>query len=371
MNEDKASRYHRLRRRTSVLGAAATTAALLLFFVSGGSAVWRTFAARAAGGSSLWLVACYVVPPFLAGELLHLPFAFHAGVVLERRYGLSTESTAHWWIDRLRETFVGLALVLPAAGLVSTLLRWSPGNWWIWAGASFFVLLVLLAYLAPVVLLPLFYECTPLQREALVARLDRLAQRSGATLQGVFEWRLGDRTRKANAVLAGIGATRRILVSDTLLGEYSDDEIEVILAHELGHHVHHDIWTALVLEGVLLVAGLWVTDRVLAAMVGVAGVTDKADIAALPVALLSTGVVSLLLMPLVHACSRAHERRADRFALDATRNPAAFISAMRRLGAQHLAEDRPSRLVEMLFHSHPPLSSRISAAEAWAVPDRV
>jgi STE24 endopeptidase len=217
-----------------------------------------------------------------------------------------------------------------------------------------------------VLLLPLFYEFKPLQREALAARLVTLADRAGARVFGVFEWRLSDRTKKANAALTGLGRTRRILLSDTLLAGHSDDEIEVILAHELAHHVHRDIWSAIALETALIVIGFFVGDRVLSAFSTSFGLAGKQDIAALPLLLLAMGGVSLLLMPVANARSRAHERRADRYALTMTGNAAAFITAMKRLAAQNLAEQQPSRLVELLFHSHPSTSARIAAAEAWA-----
>jgi STE24 endopeptidase len=244
-------------------------------------------------------------------------------------------------------------------------LRWSPTAWWLFSAASLALLQVVLAQLAPVLLLPLFYTFKPLDRPALVERLVALAERAGARVLGVFEWRMSDRTRKANAALAGIGRTRRILLSDTLLAEHSDDEIEVILAHELAHHVHHDIWTAIALEAALLTLGFYLADRALDAAAGRFGIAAKDDVAALPLLLLAGGAVSLALLPVANALSRAHERRADRYALDMTRNAAAFTSAMKRLGAQNLAEEQPSRLVELLFYSHPPMADRLEAARAW------
>ena len=167
-----------------------------------------------------------------------------------------------------------------------------------------------------------------------------------------------------DAALAGLGRTRRILLSDTLLADYSDDEIEVILAHELAHHVHHDIWRAIVFETLLIALGFFISDMVLTAWSGSFGATGKGDIATLPLLLLTMGGVSLALLPLRNALSRSHERRADRYALTMTRNLDAFVTAMKRLAAQNLAEEEPSRLVETLFHSHPSISARISAARS-------
>ncbi len=194
--------------------------------------------------------------------------------------------------------------------------------WWAIAGAIFAVLIVGLANLAPVLLLPLFFSFTPLRREELRARLETLAHRAGTRIVGVYEWALGAKTRKANAALTGLGATRRILVSDTMLEQYTDDEIEVVLAHELGHHVHHDIWRALALETALILLGFFVADftlRTVGARLGLGGLTDPAGV---PLLVAAAGAVSLVLMPFGLALSRRHERRADRFALDLTSNPA-------------------------------------------------
>jgi len=365
MNEDKASRYHRLQRRASLAGTALAAAFLLLLLVTGRSATLRDLAASMAGQSFVFTITGYVVLVALLSEAIQLPLAFYQGVTLERRYELSTQTTGRWWLDRLKAGGVALLFATAGALIVSTLLRWNPEFWWLVAALCFASMLVLLAQLAPVLLLPLFYTFTPLERPALARRLVGLAERSGARVLGVFEWRLSDRTRKANAALTGIGRTRRILLSDTLLAEHSDDEIEVVLAHELAHYVHHDIWKALALEAVLMTLCFYLADRMLGAAVGHFGLAAKSDVAGLPLLVLAGGAVSLALLPLANAVSRAHERRADRYALEMTGNAEAFASAMKRLGAQNLAEERPSRLVEVLFYSHPPIAARLEAARVW------
>jgi len=366
INEDKATRYHRLRRRASVLATLTQTLCLLLLLVSGASALLRDSVIATVGRGLIPLVAVYVAVVALILDVATLPWAFYTGVTLERRYGLSTESTARWWLNHLKSTAVALVFFVVAALLVVSLARWSPQRWWMAAAVVFTLILVLMAQLAPVVLLPIFYEVRPLTRESLRERLLALANRAGAQILGVFEWRLSERTRKANAALAGMGRTRRILVSDTLLADHSDDEIEVILAHELAHHVHHDIWTAIVVEAVLVSLGFYVADAAFIRFGSWLDLHGKADVAGLPLLVLAAGAASLLLLPIANALSRAHERRADRYALDLTGNPTAFISAMRRLAAQNLAEERPSLLVRLLFSTHPPTSARIEAAKRWS-----
>ena len=364
-NEDKATRYHRLQRRASVLATVLTTAVLAFLLVSGASAAIRDLVSSWIGPSLFLTVVGYVVVLAILLELVGLPLAFYRGVTLERRYELSTQTTARWWIDHLKAGAISLVFAVIAASIVVSLIRWDVERWWIYAAFVFTVVLVLLAQLAPVVLLPLFYEITPLTRDALRDRLLVLANKAGTHIAGVFEWRLSDRTKKANAALAGIGRTRRILLSDTLLAEHSDDEIEVILAHELAHHVYRDLWSAILVETVLIALGCFVADRVLGLFAGSAGLTGKGDVAALPLLALALGGVSLALMPIANALSRAHERRADRYALKMTGNAPAFITAMKRLAAQNLAEEEPSRLVQILFHTHPPISARIAAAREY------
>jgi Zn-dependent protease with chaperone function len=365
VNEDKATRYHRLRRRASVLGTLTQTLCLLLLLASGASALLRDAVVGKVGHGFMSIVTVYVVVVALILDICNLPWAFYTGVTLERRYGLSTESKARWWINHLKASALALVFSVAAALIVLSLARWSPHRWWMIAAIVFTVLLVALAQLAPVVLLPIFYEVKPLTRESLRDRLLSLAERAGAQVLGVFEWRLSQRTRKANAALAGIGRTRRILVSDTLLADHTDDEIEVILAHELAHHVHHDIWTALAVEAVLVGLGFYLADGALIRFGTALDLKGKADVAGLPLLVLAAGAASFALLPIVNALSRAHERRADRYALELTRNPAAFIAAMKRLGAQNLAEERPSLLVRLLFSTHPSTSARIEGARAW------
>jgi STE24 endopeptidase len=364
-NEDKATRYHRLQRRASILATVLTTLVLVTLLVSGLSADIRGLLSAWLGSSFVLTVVGYVVVLGLLLELTQLPLAFHRGVTLERRYGLSTQTTARWWIDHVKAGVVSLAFAAIAALIVLSLIRWNPERWWVFAAVVFTVILVLLVQLAPVLLLPLFYDITPLTREALRDRLVALASKAGTQIAGVFEWRLSDRTKKANAALAGIGRTRRILLSDTLLAEHSDDEIEVILAHELAHHVYRDIWSAILVETLLIALGCFVADRVLTAFATGAGLEGKGDVAGVPLLVLALGAVSLVLMPIANALSRAHERRADRYALRVTGNAPAFITAMKRLAAQNLAEEEPSRLVQVLFHTHPPISARIAAARDY------
>src|SRR5262249_18309130 len=197
--------------------------------------------------------------------------------LIERRYGLSNQTVGGWVLDQLKGLALGLILGCGAASIIYVLIRYSPDSWWLPAGAIFALLIVGLANLAPVLLLPLFYTVKPLDREALRDRLMALADKASARVLGVYEWGLAAKTKKANAALTGLAGTRRILVSDTMLADYSEDEIEVVLAHELAHHVHGDIWKGLIFESALILAGFYASARVLRAWVGWMGLSGPGD----------------------------------------------------------------------------------------------
>jgi STE24 endopeptidase len=369
VNEDKSARYHRLRRRAELLGTA--TAGVFLF--------WLLWSGRALYLRELASLPGPMVPGFeeritvavFAGAIavllfvLELPFAFYQGYLLEHRYGLSNQRPSLWMLDQAKAGILAVVFTAAGASIVYGLLGWSPDWWWVAAAAAFAVIMLGLAQLAPVLILPLFYAFRPLDRPALVSRLLALAERAGTRIIGVYEWALSAHTKKANAALTGMGRTRRILLSDTLLADYSDDEIEVVLAHELSHHVHHDLWRGMALAAAALFVTFFAASVVLSAMADTLSLRGIDDPAGLPLLMLVGGVASFAITPLANALSRAHERRADRYALAATGRPDAFISAMKRLAQQNLAEEYPSQLVQWLFYSHPPIRERIEAARAW------
>ncbi|MBI1874627.1 MAG: M48 family metallopeptidase [Acidobacteria bacterium] len=371
MNEDRSARYHRLERRASVLSLAWTSLLVVLVLALGFHLQLRDLAASIVGvlpRSVAWLELPAMVVIYLAAlggleQIVSLPLALYRGFILEHRYELSTQSLARWFADYLKAGLLGFGLgAIGVGALYGVMARW-PDWWWAIGAAGLSVMLIVLVHLGPILILPLFFELKPLARPELRDRLVRLAGRAGARIVGVFEWTLADRTKKANAALTGLGQTRRILVSDTLLADYSDDEIEVVLAHELAHHVHHDLWKGIALETAVAFLGFLAADRLIRSVGPVLGIRGLSDLAGLPLLLVTAGALSLAALPPLNAVSRANERAADRFAVALTQKPDAFVSAMRRLGAQNLAEEHPSPLVQWIFYSHPPVKERIAAVE--------
>ncbi len=369
MNEDRSARYHRLGRRAAIVSLAWSAGFLLALAVSPLSVRLRELAETAAGPMPAFLRPTATVLAFVAllgagHQAGALPIEFFHSFVLEHRYGLSTERFRHWVTDRLKGEALSVLLTFAASACLYLAIRHWPVWWWAVVTAGYASVVVALTGLAPIVLLPIFFTFRPIERVELRDRLIALSRRAGVAVADACEWRVSDRTRKANAALTGLGRTRRIIVSDTLLSRYSDDEVEGILAHELGHLVRRDIWRGIALHALMTGLGLLAAGRVLAVLARPLGWTGAADVAGLPVLLLAVGAVSTALSPISNAFSRRMERAADRFAIELTGKPEAFASAIERLGAQNLTEERPPRLARWFFYTHPPAAERVAAARA-------
>jgi STE24 endopeptidase len=360
--EAQAKQYARIHRWVGLAGWLLDALLLILLLATGWTMTLRDAAFGVSGERALALLV-YLAIVAAIFEVVGMPLEFYSGYVVERRFGLSRMTLGGWVKDRLKGLGIGAVLGAGIGELFYWALARHPATWWLWVAGALIVFAVLLAQLAPVLLFPIFFKFRPIEDEELVARLRRVAERAGARVSTVLEWKLGEKTSKANAALTGWGATRRVLLADTLLEHHTGEEIETIVAHELGHHVHRDIPLAIVVESALTLVSLWAVNEVLVWATPRMGFRGLADFANLPLVMLVVTAVSLVALPVVNGYSRWRERRADRFALSLTRNREAFISAMRKLAEQNLAETQPNRVVEFLFHGHPSIAKRIAAAE--------
>jgi len=311
-----------------------------------------------------------LVAIFLAVTLAHMavsfPLSVYAGHTLEHRYKMSRQSFARWLARYAKRNLLAIAFgLVMVPGLYAII--WLVGTWWWLAAAGgFFVVTVIFGQLAPVVIIPLFYKVQRLDNAELAERMARLAKGTGLSIQGVYRLGLSAETVKANAMLAGLGRTRRVLMGDTLLDEFSPDEIEVIFAHEIGHHVFRHIRKMVVAGLLYSVVGFWVCDRVLLAWAqSQYGPTTASELppSTLPLLMLVLTVFAMLLEPLQNAISRRYERQCDRYALERTGLREAYVSAFRKLARINKDDPDPHPLEVFLFHSHPPISERLAMAE--------
>jgi STE24 endopeptidase len=367
--QQQAKQYNRIKRRLWLVETSFSLLYTLAWLITGwatGLRAWLT--TTWPWMSNEWLLVPVFVLIFGAiSSILEAPLSYYSGFVLPHRFDQSNQTLKDWIIDQLKGLAISLPIGLIVLELLYLALRVTGGLWWLWAAGGLLVFQVLIANLAPVLIMPLFNKYVPLGEEhaELAARLMKLAENAHTTVKGVFKFDMSKRTKAANAALTGIGSTRRIVLGDTLINEFSLDEIETVLAHELGHHVNKDI-PLLIAFGTLSTAlGLYLASLAMNWAVGAFGFNGIADVAAFPALTLVLSLYGLLTMPLDNGFSRWRERMADAYALKSTGKNEAYISAFTRLANQNLGEIDPEKWVVLLFHSHPPLGERIEMARNW------
>jgi len=365
--QQKAKAYDRIKRRL-----------MLVDFLLGGlyAVAWLIFGWSISVKTAIFAFTTHewlLVAGFMAifggiYTLISLPLSYFAGFILPHRYEMSNQTVKGWIGDQIKGLLLGAVLGGLVLEIIYVVLRNFPDSWWIWAAGIMLIFSVILANLAPVLLFPIFYKIQPLEEEhtELVKRLTTLAENADTHIQGIFKFDISRRSKAANAALTGLGNTRRIILGDTLLNEFSVDEIETVIAHELGHHVHNDIPIGIAVESVSTLGGFYLASLGLNWGVSYFGLAGTADISAFPLFLLVMAVYGLITMPLGNAFSRWRERRADEYALRVTGKGQTYADAMTRLANQNLADADPDPWVEWLLYSHPALSKRIKMATTYS-----
>lgn len=302
--------------------------------------------------------AAYAVLVVVVSAAVRLPLSFWRGWIRERRWGFSTQSPVAWLADLGKSVAVSAGLTAGAWTAAVALARALPGWWPLPAAAALAAAVLLLTFVAPVVLEPLFNRFSPLADDVLAARLRALAERGGVPVRDVLVADASRRTTKLNAYVSGIGRTRRVVVFDTLLEALDERQLQLVVAHEIGHRRDRHV-AKLTLLGML---GAAVAVAILWATLG----TRVASSRELPVVLLLLLGVQLLALPAGAAVSRRWERAADRSSLELTHDLDAFVRAHVELARRNLSDLAPPRLVYVLLFSHPTAPERLAFARAWA-----
>lgn len=363
-SEERARSYHRWQLRLSIAGGLLTAGYLGVLIATGATTALRD---RLATVTPQWWLELPLALAALGGGhwLLASPLTWLGQFWLPRRFGLLEQPLRGWLWEQTKAALVGGLLGLLGAEIVYGLLR-ATSWWWLWGAGVFLVAYAFLAWVTPVLLVPLFYRLVPLPDVDLRDRLLRLAARAGVPVLGVWIADQSRKSRTANAAVVGFGHTRRIILFDTLLRQLGADEVEAVIAHELAHQVHDDIGRGLLVQGAVTLATFWTAAQLLGAGTRWLGMTGPDDLAGLPLFGLIVMVTGLIALPLANGCSRHVERQADDFAVRATGNPPAFIAAMERLAALNLAERDPHPWKEFFLYSHPSIGRRVARARMLA-----
>jgi len=372
--QKQAKQYSRIRRRLWLVDTVFSAVYALAWLFLGWSISVREWLHQLitvnwslTTGSDWLLVALYIVIFGGAYAVVNLPFGYYSGFILPHRFGQSNQTLKDWVVDQLKGLAIGAPLGLLMLELLYLALRLTGASWWLWVAGGLLLFNVLASNLAPVLIMPLFNKYVPLgdEHRELEERLLNLAKRANTKVKGVFKFDMSKRTKSANAALTGLGNTRRIILGDTLINEFTLDEIETVLAHELGHHVHKDIPFLIAFGTLSTTLSLFIASLALDSAVRFFSFTSSADIAAFPALVLILSIYGLLTSPLDNAISRWRENMADDYALSSTQKGEAFASAFTRLANQNLGEIDPEKWVVFMFYSHPPLGERIEKAKKF------
>jgi STE24 endopeptidase len=358
----KVKTYNRIKLITGIASAVLSFVVLLLLVLNGSTTDLGNWAYVWTSNNYLALLL-FSFTLGLIQSAVTLPLSFFSGYYIEHKYNLSNQNIWRWGWEHLKGMLVSLPIVIGVLLFLYYCLITYGTFWWLPVSIGLTFLSVALARIAPVIILPLFYRLTPLEDAPLKERILNLCASAGVKIEGIFSFNLSKNTKKANAAFTGIGKSKRIILGDTLIKEFTDDEIETVFAHELGHYAHHHIRIGIAVSIVSTFLGLFITAQLYGWSLTFLGFT-MTDLAALPLLALWLSIFGLVTSPLGNVMSRRHEREADAYAIQKTRKNEAFTSALRKLASLNMADAEPHPLVEFLFYSHPSIGKRIRMIES-------
>ncbi|MDP9366640.1 MAG: M48 family metallopeptidase [Chloroflexota bacterium] len=364
----KAKRYSRTRLAVLLAGTGWSVARMTWFALGGRSARLR----RAMDGvvpDRRLAGPAYLVAASALSSGSSLPIAYFGGHRVERRFGLTKQSDAGWLADQAKGLALGLVLQVPLSAGAFAVIRRRPRDWWLILSGATVPLLVLVTNLAPVLIAPLFNRFEPLSDRDLADRVRALADKAGVPIADVFRMDMSRQTEKPNAFFTGLGNTKRIVLADTLIDRFAPKEVDGVVAHELGHQVHGDIWRLIALGSGMGLGGAWAVSRLAPPLVRWTaprtGVTELGDEASLPLLSLVGVLTGFVAAPIQAAIGRTIERRTDRYALELTGDGKAYAATMEKLATLSLADPDPPAPVVFFLYGHPPIAERIATARAF------
>ena len=312
----------------------------------------------------VFLIFVFIIGIF--SSVIFMPINIYTGFYLEHKYKLSNQTFFKYFVENVKSMLVGLVIGVPILLLFFFVINQFGDLWWLIFASAMFLISVLLSQIFPIIILPIFYKILPLDDEELKTRISNLAKGAGIKVENVFTFDMSKNTKKANAAFTGLGKTKRIILGDTLLSNYSKDEIETVIAHELGHYKHKHILKNILFGTVSSFLTFFVISILYKNSLSWFDFESITQIAALPLLSLWTMIIGLIQSPVGNILSRKYEYEADRYAIESTRKPESFINTLNKLTDQNLGDKEPHPFVEWFFYSHPSIKNRISAIKNFA-----
>ena len=337
----------------------------LLFVYSGYNRMLFDILYSCSDSDYLVLILFTVITGAVASIIL-FPLNFYSSYILEHKYKLSNQTLLKYFVESLKSILVSGVIGIPILLLFYFILKEFGDNWWLIFAIAMFFISVILSQIFPILIFPIFYKVKPIENEELKERIKMLATDAGLKVQNVYSFDMSKSTKKANAAFTGLGKTKRIILGDTLLSSYSSDEIETVIAHELGHYKKKHIIKNIIFGTINSFVMFFLISVLYKNSLSWFGFSSITEIAALPLLTLWAMLIGLIQTPIGNMLSRKFEYEADQYAVEATNKPLSFIQTLNKLTEQNLGDKEPHPFVEWFFYSHPSIKKRISAIENFA-----
>jgi STE24 endopeptidase len=357
-------KYNAIKLRLTLAGMAVDLVLISIWAFSGVSAAAIKVISRHVVNDYLAFLV-FMAAAGIIYSVIDFPLGFYGGFVIEHRFGLSNQTLKAWFAERAKSAGVGACIGTPVTLAFYFFLKAAGTLWWLYFGAFVFFISVILARIAPVVIYPIFYKFREIDSEEIRDAITLLLKQEGVRFRGIYSFDMSKDTKKANAGFTGMGKSKRIILSDTLVENFTTAEIRSVFAHELGHYRRRHILKGIILSTVVIFCSLFLCGEAYRLTLAYFGFGHVYDIAAVPILFFYLALAGLVMMPLSNAVSRRHEREADRFALELTGDVDSFVSTMNKLADMNLADRQPNPVEEFLFYSHPSIRKRIAFAQNW------
>jgi STE24 endopeptidase len=360
-----AKRYNNIKLAVGICEGITSFILIVLFVWLGYSLKLENYLSNFFKNSYL-LFLSFVIAVGFVGSVLSFPISYYTGYYLEHKYNLSNQTFWKWIIEGLKGLLVSLVIGIPILLIFYYSLNYFGNTWWLPFATIMFFISVVLSQIFPILIFPIFYKITPIENEELKQRITKLARDANLKVENVYKFNMSKNTKKANAAFTGLGKTKRIILGDTLLESYSIEEIETVIAHELGHYKKKHIIKNILIGTVSSFLTLFLIAFLYKNSLSWFDFTNITQVAALPLLALWSMLIGLIQTPLGNLLSRKFEYEADEYAIFETKNPSAFKKTLEKLTEQNLGDKEPHPFVEWFFYSHPSIKNRINAIDKFA-----